>query len=80
MIEDNSIRSASTTLVNLEAGYHFTSSISAQVSVFNLFNRRDNDITYFYDSQLRGEAAPVADVHFHPVESRTLRAAVTMRF
>jgi hypothetical protein len=80
LIEDDSVRSASTTLVSLEGGYHFNRSLSLVVTVFNLFDRRDNDITYFYESQLPGESAPVADIHFHPVESRTVRAAVTMKF
>jgi outer membrane receptor protein involved in Fe transport len=80
LIEDDSVRSASTTLVNLQGGYHFNRSLSLVVTVFNLFDRRDNDITYFYESQLRGESAPVADTHFHPVESRTVRAAVAMKF
>jgi hypothetical protein len=29
---------------------------------------------------LPGESAPVEDVHFHPVEPRTLRLALTARF
>jgi outer membrane receptor protein involved in Fe transport len=80
LIEDNSVRSSSTMLVNLQAGYKFTPSLSLALSVFNVFDREDNDITYFYDSQLPGESEPVSDIHFHPVEPRTLRAAVTMRF
>ncbi len=80
LIEDDSVRSASTTLVNLDAGYHVNPAVSLAVSVFNLMNRRDNDITYYYKSQLPGEAAPVADTHFHPVEPRTVRAEVTMKF
>lgn len=80
LIEDDSVRSASTTLVNIEGGYHITSSVRVLVSIFNVFNRKDNDITYYYESQLPGETAPVADVHFHPVESRTLRAALIMTF
>ena len=80
LIEDNSVRSASTTLVNLDAGYHITEALSVSVSVFNLFNRRDNDITYYYESQLRGEAEPVNDIHFHPVEARTARAMITFEF
>ena len=79
LIEDNTARSGSTTLVNLESGYHFTPALGLTVSVYNLFNRRDNDITYFYQSQLPGEAAPVNDIHFHPVESRTVRAAMIMK-
>jgi outer membrane receptor protein involved in Fe transport len=80
LIEDNSVRSNSTLLVNLEAGYKFSRALSLELSVFNLFDRKDNDITYFYDSQLPEEAAPVSDIHFHPVEPRTLRATVTMKF
>jgi outer membrane receptor protein involved in Fe transport len=67
-------------LVNLEGGYQFTPRLSAQVTVFNVFDRKDNDITYFYESQLPGEAAPVDDIHFHPVEPRTVRATLKMTF
>ncbi len=80
LIEDNSVRSGSTTLVNLQGGYHFSPKLSLNMSVFNLLNRKDNDITYFYESQLPGQAAPVSDIHFHPVEARTLRVAATMKF
>ncbi|HEX6397173.1 MAG TPA: hypothetical protein VFZ95_07105 [Steroidobacteraceae bacterium] len=45
-----------------------------------VFDSRDGDITYFYESQLPGEGSPVADRHFHPVEPRTLRLAVETRF
>ena len=80
LIEDNSVRSKSTTLINLDGGYKFTHALGLSVSVFNLFDRKDNDITYFYDSQLPGELAPVGDIHFHPVESRTIRVAVVAKF
>ena len=80
LIEDNSARSGSTLVVNASAGYHFSKSLSLVATVFNLFDRHDNDITYFYDSQLRTESAPVSDIHFHPVEPRTLRVALTTRF
>ncbi len=80
LIEDDSARSSSTLMVNLEGGYRFTPRLSAALTVFNVFDRKDNDITYFYESQLPGEAAPVSDLHFHPVEPRTVRAAVTMKF
>lgn len=39
-----------------------------------------NDITYFYESQLPGEPEPVADIHFHPVEPRTLRVEASLQF
>jgi hypothetical protein len=80
LIEDDSVHSDPTLLVNVEAGYRFNRQWSAFVTVFNLFDAADNDITYFYESQLPGEAAPVEDIHFHPVEPRTLRATVTVSF
>ena len=48
--------------------------------MLNLFNRNASDIDYFYQSQLRGEAAPSGDLHFHPVESRSLRLSLIANF
>jgi hypothetical protein len=80
LIEDNSVRSDSTLLMNVEAGYRFNERLSAFLTVFNLFDSEDNDISYFYESQLPGEAAPVEDIHFHPVEPRSLRGTIAYRF
>jgi hypothetical protein len=80
LIEDNSVRSKSTTLVNLEAGYTFKN-LRVQVDVLNLFDSHRHDIDYFYVSRLPGEPVEgVADVHFHPVEPRTVRFSLTYRF
>jgi outer membrane receptor protein involved in Fe transport len=73
LVEDGRVRSRPTTLVNLEAGRRFGSRFSLALAAYNLLDSKDNDITYFYESRLPGEAAPVADRHFHPVEPRTLR-------
>jgi outer membrane receptor protein involved in Fe transport len=80
LIEDGSVVSAPTTLVNLEAGYRISEALLVSASVFNIFDSDDNDITYFYESRLAGEAAPVEDIHFHPVEPRTVRVTVTAKF
>ena len=80
LIEDNSKRSNPTTVVNFEAGRKLSQRCKVSASVFNLFDKKDNDITYFYESQLPGEAAPVADFHFHPVEPRTVRVNFTGTF
>jgi len=80
LIEDGSVESSPTTMVNLEAGYRFTDSLKVSAAVFNVFDSTDNDITYLYESQLPGEAAPVEDIHFHPVEPRTVRLTVTGKF
>ena len=80
LIEDNSVRSDPTTLVNFEAGYRLGNQVSVQVSLLNAFDSDDNDITYFYEGRLQGEADVVEDIHLHPVEPRTVRVGVTARF
>jgi outer membrane receptor protein involved in Fe transport len=80
LIEDASVESDPTTLVNLEAGYHITKSIQLSAALYNVFDSRDNDITYLYESQLPGEAEPVNDIHFHPVEPRTFRLTLRATF
>jgi outer membrane receptor protein involved in Fe transport len=80
LTEDNSVRSSSTTLVSGRVGYKFDKNLRVQLDVFNLFNRQASQIDYFYESRLRGEAAPVSDVHFHPVETRSFRASLIANF
>ena len=80
LIEDNSVRSEPTTLVNLEVGYRVNDSVEVSARRFQPVRRRCNDITYFYESRLPGEREPVEDIHFHPVEPRTFRGTVTWRF
>jgi hypothetical protein len=81
LIEDNSVRSASTTLASLRAAYQLHPRARISVDVFNLLNRKASDIDYFYTSRLAGEAAAgVADVHSHPVEPRSLRATLLLHY
>lgn len=80
LIEDNSVRSDSTTLVNLEAGYRFWKRYKLSAAVYNVFDSEDSDITYFYESQLANETQPVEDIHFHPVEPRTVRVTLSASF
>lgn len=80
LIEDNSMRSESTLLLNAQAQYQFNPAWSLSVEVLNLLDSDDHDITYFYESQLLGEAAPVEDLHFHPAEPRSVRVTLQARF
>jgi hypothetical protein len=80
LLEDNSVRSPSSTLVNLEAGRKLGNNWRVTAQLFNAFDREVNDITYYYESQLPGETAPVEDIHFHPAEPRTLRATIHYAF
>ena len=61
-------------------GYAFDKKTKLSLDVYNLFNAKSNDIDYFYQSRLRGEAAAVQDFHFHPVESRTMRVTLSANF
>lgn len=79
LIEDRSVRSGPTMLVNL-AGYYDLGTMRLGVEVFNLFDSRDADITYFYESRLPGEANGVQDRHFHPVEPRQVRVSLRYTF
>jgi len=74
------VRSRPSLQLNGEAGYHFSSALSGSISIFNLLDRRDDDIEYDYASRLRAEAAPVNDVHFHPMEPRSVRVGLSYQF
>jgi outer membrane receptor protein involved in Fe transport len=80
LIEDNSVRSFASTTTNLRLGYQFSRNVEATLDVFNLFDKKANDIQYYYLSRLPGEAAPVADRHVHPAEPRTARLTLALRF
>jgi hypothetical protein len=80
LVEDNSVRSQSSTIFSARTSYKVDARTSINFDVFNLFNRKSNDIDYYYPSQLRNETAPVNDIHFHPVEPRTVRLALVARY
>jgi outer membrane receptor protein involved in Fe transport len=80
LIEDNSVRSNSTFLTYARVGYRYNPKTTLTLDIFNLFNRKASDIDYYYESQLKGEAAPVNDIHFHPVEPRAARLTLTYQF
>jgi len=81
LVEDGSVRSASTTLAYARAGYRIAPRTRFTLDVFNLFDRKASDIDYYYASRLRGEpAGGVDDIHFHPVEPRAVRLTLQHSF
>ncbi len=80
LIEDNSVRSVASLTTNLRLGYRFSRQVQATLDVFNLTDKKVDDIQYFYESQLPGESAPVADRHVHPAEPRTVRLSLAVSF
>lgn len=80
LVEDDSVRAGSTTLVNLRLGWRVHRNARLQLDVFNLLDRKANDIEYAYESRLPGEAGPVFDRHVHPVEPRAARLSLLLDF
>jgi outer membrane receptor protein involved in Fe transport len=80
LIEDNSVRSQSSVILSARASYKFDAKTSVNFDVFNLLNRKANDIEYYYLSQRCPTCAPDKDIHFHPVEPRTARLALVMHY
>ncbi|MGV3771758.1 MAG: TonB-dependent receptor [Verrucomicrobiales bacterium] len=80
LIEDNSARSSESILVGAQVGYHFNKHWTASAEVFNVLNRKDHDIDYFYESRVSPVAAATEQIHFHPVEPIQVRFALTARF
>ena len=81
LIEDNSVRSASTTLAYARVAYQINRKTRLSLDVFNLFDKRASDIDYYYASRLPGEAVDgVSDRHFHPVEPRSARLTLSYAF
>ncbi|MDO8047625.1 TonB-dependent receptor [Janthinobacterium sp. SUN211] len=81
LIEDNSVRSASTTLAYARLAYQLNRKTRLSLDVFNLFDKRASDIDYYYASRLPGEAADgVNDRHFHPVEPKSFRLTFSYNY
>ena len=81
LTEDNSQRSKATTLAQMRVGYRINASTSLNLDIFNLFASKASDIDYYYASRLKGEPVEgVPDIHFHPVEPRSLRLGLTVGF
>jgi hypothetical protein len=85
LIEDNSQRSASSLIWSARAAYQVDPRTHVSLDILNLFDRKANDIEYYYVSRLNNTnpaepLAGVADHHFHPAEPRTFRLSVVTHF
>lgn len=81
LVEDNSVRSRASNLVNAEFGYQVSRVWRLKVDLLNLTDSKSSDIDYFYTSRLPGEPLDGVDgIHFHPVEPRTWRVALVATF
>jgi outer membrane receptor protein involved in Fe transport len=80
LVEDGSVASRPSTVVNFSAGFR-RASYELRVDLLNAFDSDDHDITYWYASRLAGEPGDgVEDYHFHPLEPRSLRVYLGYKF
>jgi len=76
LTEDGNVKADDSLLVNAGVSYR-TGPIELSLEAFNLFDSDDYDIAYFYASRLPGEPPEgQEDIHFHPLEPRSVRASM----
>jgi len=81
LIEDNSVRSGSSTLLYARVGYRVGDHWSLALDIYNLLNSQVSDQDYYYTSRLPGEPDEgVDDIHTHPAEPRSFRVSFTGRY
>lgn len=81
LTEDNSVRTDPTITLNGQLGYKIGRRAQLVLQAFNILNSHDHAIDYFYTSRLPGEPAEgINDTHFHPIETRALRASIVAHF
>jgi len=80
LLEDDSVRSQSSSLLNGRLGYAFPNGLSLELEVFNLLDSKNSDVQYYYASRLPGEPeGGIEDIHSHPMEKRSARLVATWR-
>ena len=80
LTESGDIRSDSTTTVNFRLGYQWQH-LALRADILNLLDSDDHDVDYWYASRLPGEpAGGVEDLHYHILEPRAIRLALSWRY
>ena len=80
LTEDNSVRSKSSAPVSARLGYNFGHGLIVQVDGFNLLDETASQIDYYYESRFPVAASPEGGIHFHPLEPRSFRLAITQQW
>jgi hypothetical protein len=80
LIEDSSVRADPSMLVNLRLARDWQR-FGLALDLFNLLDRRDQDVAYFYPSRVPGEPlGGVDDVHSHVFQPRGARLSLRTSF
>ncbi|MGQ0539843.1 MAG: TonB-dependent receptor [Gemmatimonadaceae bacterium] len=77
--EDNSVRARGYALVESFSAVRIGSA-TIRIAVDNLFNARWNEAQFATTSRLRGEAAPVTELHYTPGAPRTITVGLERQF
>ena len=81
LVQDNSIRSAASTLFNGQIAYDVNRSARVTLDILNIFDVIVNDMEYYYPTRLRGEpVAGINDYEIHPSEPLSVRLSLTTKF
>jgi len=80
LLEDNSVKSESSTFFNAEIGYKFSEQFRLILEGFNILDVEASDIDYFFASRLRDELESISDVHFHAAIPRSGRLSLRVAF
>jgi len=85
LIDDNSVRSSPSTILNGRIGYKFHDKPFAGwrlfLDVFNILDAKTSNIDYYYPSRLPGEPpGGVNDIHTHQEEPVEARVTLEMKF
>ena len=80
LIEDNSVRDKGSTVINLRGARAFAN-VEVYGELLNVFDSRDKDIAYYYESYIPAfDKAPTDGRLSRVVEPRTVRVGATYRF
>jgi len=80
LVEDNSQRSKGSTVVNVRGAWK-PGNVEVYAELLNVFNSRDKDIRYYYESYIPAfDAAPTDGRLSRVVEPRTLRVGARYKF
>ena len=77
LVEDDSIKSSPYTTFDMGFGYQKVKDWKVAIDVFNITDKKWNDITYYYAVRLPGQANAAPDYVVHSGIPRTVRAEFT---
>ena len=79
LTEDEVVDKDSSTFLHFGVSYE-KDNWEIGLDILNFLDEEDDDIAYWFESQLPGETTAVEDIHFHPADPRTVRVLMKYKF